>query len=63
MDVPVLQIRHSAERDWYVAATWPDGTFEEIGSFNDENEASEWIAKGLQDWLDDRAGTSNKAKT
>ena len=31
-----------------VAATWPDGCFEEIGGFENETDASEWVAKKFQ---------------
>jgi hypothetical protein len=51
---PVLQIRHRDGENWCVAATWPDGTFEEIQGFTTESEANEWIAKEFQAWLDER---------
>ena len=54
---PVLQIRHGGHDNWYVAATWPDGRFEEIRGFKTESEANEWIAKEFQAWLDERADT------
>jgi hypothetical protein len=46
---PVLQIRHRNGGSWLVAATWPDGTSEEILGFK----TNEWIAKEFQAWLDD----------
>ena len=55
MKTPVLQIRRRNEDDWFVAATWPDGTFEEIQGFKTESEANEWIAKEFQAWLDKRS--------
>jgi hypothetical protein len=53
-DLPVLQIRRGEGGDWLVAATWPDGCFEEIGGFENETDANEWVAKKFQTWLDDR---------
>jgi hypothetical protein len=52
--VPILQIRRTDGEDWCVAATWPDGHFEEITGFKSESEANEWIAESLQTWLDQR---------
>ena len=52
---PVLQIRHREGNHWFVAATWPDGRFEEISGFKTESEANEWVAKQLQVWLDEQA--------
>ena len=53
--VPVLQIRRAEKsEDWCVAATWPDGHFEEIPGFKNETDANEWIAKKFQAWLEDR---------
>jgi hypothetical protein len=51
-DMPILQIRHADGRAWKVAATWPDGRFEEIKGFKTESEANEWIAHSLQAWID-----------
>ena len=51
---PVLQIRRREGENWFVAATWPDGKFEEIEGFKTESEANEWIAKKFQTWLDER---------
>lgn len=53
-DMPVLQIRHSEGHDWCVAATWPDGRYEEIAGFKNEQEANEWIATKFQAWLDNQ---------
>jgi hypothetical protein len=53
--VPVLQIRHSEGHDWLVAATWPDGRYEEIAGFKNESEANEWIANKFQAWLDNQS--------
>jgi hypothetical protein len=55
--MPVLQIRHRDGENWFVAATWPDGRFEEIQGFKTESEANEWIAKEFQAWLDKRRET------
>jgi len=53
--VPVLQIRRAeGEDEWCVAATWPDGHFEQIAGFKSERDANEWIAKSFQEWLDHR---------
>jgi hypothetical protein len=51
--MPVLQIRHADGKDWKVAATWPDGRFEELKGFKTESEANEWITHSLQAWLDE----------
>jgi hypothetical protein len=51
---PILQVRRSNGDDWRVAATWPDGTSEEIPGFKSETEAKEWIANRLQDWIDQK---------
>jgi hypothetical protein len=58
--VPVLQIRHSEGHDWLVAATWPDGRYEEIAGFKNESEANEWIANKFQSWLDNRSGAPGR---
>jgi hypothetical protein len=52
--MPVLQIRHSDGQDWLVAATWPDGRYEEIAGFKNELEANEWIANKFHEWLDNQ---------
>ena len=52
---PVLQIRRRNDDDWFVAATWPDGQFEEIKGFKSEAAANEWVAKEFQAWLDGRS--------
>jgi len=57
MKTPVLQIRHRDGENWFVAATWPDGRFEEIQGFKTESEANEWIAKEFQAWLDEQGKT------
>jgi hypothetical protein len=57
---PVLQIRHRDGDDWFVAATWPNGLFEEIRGFKSESEANEWIAKEFQAWLEERSKTEDK---
>jgi len=54
MTAPVLQIRNKNGGAWTVHADFPDGSFEEISGFKTENEANEWVAKELQDWLDRR---------
>jgi hypothetical protein len=51
--LPVLQIRRAqSEDDWCVAATWPDGHFEEIAGFKNETDANHWIAVKFQAWLE-----------
>jgi len=59
MTVPVLQIRNKKGSAWSVHAEFPDGSFEEISGFKTENEANEWVAKELQDWLDRRERTKS----
>jgi hypothetical protein len=52
--MPILQIRNTNGGDWSVHAEFPDGSFEEISGFKSENEANEWIANSLREWLDRR---------
>jgi hypothetical protein len=52
--MPVLQIRNSNGGAWTVHAEFPDGSSEEITGFKSENEANEWIATSLQEWIDRR---------
>jgi hypothetical protein len=54
MMMPILQIRNSNGGAWCVHAEFPDGSFEDVGGFRTENEANEWIAKDLQQWLEKR---------
>jgi len=54
MSMPVLQIRNTNGENWRVHAAFPDGSFEEIEGFKNENEANAWIADKLQDWLERR---------
>ncbi len=51
---PMLQIRYSDEEfgRWFVAAKWSDGRTEEIVSFDNEVEATEWITNNFQGWLE-----------
>jgi hypothetical protein len=57
--MPVLQIRNANGGAWIVHAEFPDGSFEEISGFRTENDANEWIATSLQQWLDRRAQTAH----
>ena len=59
MSMPILQIRNSNGGAWCVHAEFPDGSFEDVGGFRTENEANEWIAKDLQQWLEKREKKSN----
>jgi hypothetical protein len=52
--LPTLQIRHANGEDWFVAASWPDGRYEEIAGFKNEAEANEWIANKFHAWLDNQ---------
>jgi hypothetical protein len=54
MTMPILQIRNTNGGDWRVHAEFPDGSFEEISGFKNENEANEWIANSLREWLEQR---------
>lgn len=54
MNAPVLQIRNRNGGAWTVHAEFRDGSFEEISGFKSENEANEWIANKLPDWLEQR---------
>ena len=60
-DIPVLQIQRGEGGDWSVAATWPNGCFEEIGGFKNESDANEWVAKEFQAWLDDHEKKTSSA--
>ena len=57
--MPTLQIRNTPSGAWCVHAQFPDGSFEDIRGFRTENEANEWIARQLQQWLDQRQEKSN----
>jgi hypothetical protein len=57
---PIMQIRQSDEDGWKVAATWPDGSSEEIGKFASETDANKWVADKLQEWLDERKDRQGK---
>jgi hypothetical protein len=61
MNVPTLQIRNKNGGAWIVHAEFPDGSSEDISGFNTENEANEWIARELQDWLDRREKAARQA--
>ena len=66
MPVPILQIRRTngPAKDISVAATWPDGRFEEIKGFKNETDANEWIAKEFDRWLADHGdGKTNAARS
>lgn len=52
--IPIMQIRHTENDEWFVAAKWPDGRVEDIRDFRTESEANEWVANELQAWLDRR---------
>ena len=52
--VPIMQVRHTKDDEWFVAAKLPDGATEDIRGFKTESEANEWIANELQSWLDVR---------
>ena len=52
--VPIMQVRHTKDDEWFVAAKWPDGATEDIRGFETESEANEWIANEMQSWLDVR---------
>jgi hypothetical protein len=59
MSMPILQIRNSNGGAWCVHAEFPDSSFEDVGGFRTENEANEWIAKDLQQWLEKREKKPN----
>ena len=52
--MPVLQIRNANGGAWTVHAEFPNGESADISGFKTENESNEWIAKSLQQWLDER---------
>ena len=54
MIMPTLQIRNANGGAWTVHAEFPDGSAEDVPGFKTENEANEWIATSLQQWLDER---------
>ena len=57
--MPILQIRNTNGGSWCVHAEFPDGSFEDIGGFKSEDEANQWIARELQQWLDRRRDNSH----
>jgi hypothetical protein len=60
--LPVLQIRRAeGADDWCVAATWPDGHFEEIAGFKNETDANQWIAVKFQASLEQRENNHHPA--
>ena len=60
--IPIMQIRHNGDGQWFVAARWPDGHAEDIRGFETESEANEWIANELQAWLDRRKDNPDDRK-
>ena len=52
--IPALQITHTVDDVWRVAAKWSDSHLQIIDDFESETEANEWIATEFQDWLDRR---------
>jgi hypothetical protein len=52
--IPALQITHTVDDVWHVAAKWSDGHVENITAFESEVEANEWIANDFQEWLERR---------
>jgi hypothetical protein len=52
--IPALQITHTVDDVWHVAAKWSDGHVEDIAAFESELEANEWIANDFQERLERR---------
>jgi hypothetical protein len=52
--IPALQITHTVDEVWHVAAKWSDGHVENIAAFESEVEANEWISSDFQEWLERR---------
>jgi hypothetical protein len=50
--IPALQITHTVDDVWHVAAKWSDGPVENITAFESELESNEWIANDFQEWLE-----------
>jgi hypothetical protein len=53
LTMPALAVVHEGSRQWAVRATWPDGHFEEVSGFPNEQDANDWITNKFQDWLVD----------
>jgi hypothetical protein len=56
--IPALQITHTVDDLWRVAAKWSDGQVENIADFESEVDANDWIANEFQDWLEKRRKAS-----
>jgi hypothetical protein len=39
---------------WVVAVDWPDGTIEQVGEFQRQSEAADWITNQSEAWLQER---------
>ncbi|HYI30206.1 MAG TPA: hypothetical protein VD863_20390 [Bradyrhizobium sp.] len=47
---PILQVRRNEKLEWMVAARWPNGRTEEVANFENESEATEWVAYEMKNW-------------
>ena len=39
---------------WVVEVDWPDGTIEQVGEFQRQSEAADWITNQSEAWLQER---------
>ena len=39
---------------WVVEVDWPDGTIEQVGEFQRQSEAADWITNQSEAWLEER---------
>ena len=39
---------------WVVEVDWPDGTIEQVGEFQRQSEATDWITNQSEAWLQER---------
>jgi hypothetical protein len=39
---------------WMVEVDWPDGTIEQVGEFQHQSEATDWISNQSEAWLQER---------
>jgi hypothetical protein len=39
---------------WSVEAEWPDGTIEQIDTFNGHSEATSWVSAQSEAWVQER---------
>jgi hypothetical protein len=51
---PFFCIVLSGDRKWTIDAEWPDGTIEQIESFDGRIDAVQWLRTRTDEWLRER---------